>query len=264
MSTPNKGVRWIVLGVSLQIGLALTKFIPGAAGLWHTDDAPKFYSALATFVGIQLILTSATLLLFLRSQMGEVTQKIESALSDREIRSMKDYEFYQHFLTAAEQAEYSVRIAYFAPYPPTDVNYKNRRKYYESMLQLMQQRPKVNFRRIVRKSPKNSRWIAELIRQLEGRPNVEIAVLTRDLPSNTELPLALSVQLVDRDKAWIVAAGSHETQEQFRDVFVRDVDVATSLGKYYDRLWDISEKVLDHGRPTESAQKFLGGEDDSY
>lgn len=264
MRRSNKGVGWIVLGVGLQIALTLTKYVPGAAGLWHTEDVSKFYSALATFVGIQLILTSATLLLFLRSQMGEVTEKIESALPSTEVRSMRDYEFYQHFQAAAEQAEFSVRIAYFAPYPPTDVNYRDRRKYYDSMLQLMQRRSKVSFRRIVREGPKNSAWIGELIRELQGRPNVDLAVLTRDLPPDAEQPLALSVQLIDRDKAWIVAAGSHETQEEFRDVFVRSEDIATTLGKYYERLWDISEKLLDHGRPTESAQKFLGREDDPY
>ena len=258
----KKNPIWIILmGTGLQILVPLSKHIPGAAGLWHTEDPTKFYSAFATFVGIQLVLISATLLLFLKSQMSDVASLIESVLPKTEVRRMKDYEFYQHFQAEAEQAEHSVRIAYLAPYPPMDVNYKDRKKYYEAILAVMKQRPKVIFKRVVRASPKNDEWIIDLIRELEGRPNVDLAVLTKDLPAEDELPLSLSVQLIDNDKVWIVATGSHETQNEFRDVFIRNGDVAAAMEQYYERIWGFSEKLLDRGRLTAQGEARIGQEE---
>lgn len=260
MKRPFKSQFWIILvGLTLQILVPLTKHIPGAAGLWHTEDPAKFYSAFATFFGIQLVLMSGTLLLLVRSLGNELADKVTDALPVTEVRRMKDYEFYQHFQAAAEQAQHSVRIAYLAPYPPMDVAYKDRKKYYEAMLSLMKERSKVNFRRVVRGSPKNDPWVATLVSDLINRPNVDLAVLTRDLPPEFELPLTLSVQLIDRDKVWIVASGSHETQDEFRDVFIQNGELAVAMEQYYDRIWSISEKLLDRGRPTPAAQRFLDG-----
>ena len=131
---------------------------------------------------------------------SELAEKIADALPVTEVRRMKDFEFYEHFQAAAEQAEYSVRIAYLAPYPPTDVAYEERKRYYDVILSLMKQRPKVNFKRLVRSSPKNDAWLASLVQELQGRPNVDLAALTRDLGPEVELPLALSVQVIDKDK----------------------------------------------------------------
>ncbi len=260
MKRPSKSQSWIiVVGLALQILVPLTKHIPGAAGLWHTEDPAKFYSAFATFFGIQLVLMSGTVLLLVKSLGNELTDKVTDALPVTNVRQMKDYEFYEHFQAAAEQAEHSVRIAYLAPYPPMDVPYKGRKKYYDAMVSLMKERSKVNFRRIVRKSPKNDPWIADLVRELVNRPNVDLAVLTRDLPPEHDLPLTLSVQLIDKDKVWIVAAGSHETQDEFRDVFIQNGELAVAMEQYYDRIWSISEKLLDRGRPTPAAQRFLSG-----
>jgi hypothetical protein len=258
---PSKSQFWIiVVGLVLQVLVPLTKHIPGAAGLWHTEDPAKFYSAFATFFGIQLVLMSGTLLLLVKSLGNELTDRVTDALPMTKVRQLKDYQFYEHFQAATEQAEHSVRIAYLAPYPPMDVPIKGRKKYYDAMLSLMKERSKVNFKRIVRESPKNDRWIADLIRELANRPNVDLAVLTRDLPPEDELPLTLSVQLIDKDKVWIVAAGSHETQSEFRDVFIQSEELAVAMEQYYDRIWSISEKLLDRGRPTLAAQRFLSGE----
>ena len=57
----NRKSLIICVGIGLQILLAATKFIPGAAKLWHTEDAQAFYSVLVTFVGIQLVLSERNL-----------------------------------------------------------------------------------------------------------------------------------------------------------------------------------------------------------
>jgi hypothetical protein len=253
----------ICCGIGLQVLVVATKFIPGAAKLWHTEDAQTFYSVLVTFVGIQLVLMTGTLVLLVTTQGSELSAVVKAALPGTEVRRMKDFEFYEHFQAAAEQADHSVRIAYFAPYPPTDVTYKERRKYYDAILSLMKQRSKVNFKRIVRSSPKNDPWVASLVRELQGRPNVDLAVLTRDLGPESELPLALSVQVIDKNKVWVVATGSHETQNEFRDVFIQNSDFAAAMTEYYDRVWSVSERLLDRGRVTEQGHRFFASQDES-
>lgn len=75
-------------------------------------------------------------------------------------------------------------------------------------------------------------------------------MLTKDLPPEFEMPLAMSVQVVDDQRSWLVATAAHETEASYRDIYIENVDVAISLSNYYDRIWKVSEKLLDRGRIT--------------
>lgn len=253
------GVTIIVLG--LELLLALSPFIPITAHLWHTEDQAQFYAVLASSLGIQLFLLAAAISLILLKESDDAAKRfhaIRVAIPGATVKTLKDYEFYSDFRNAAEEAEHSVWIAYLAPYPPGDVASKDRKRYDSEILELMKRRTKVNFRRLIRHTDKNAPWVAELITELKGRPNVDIAVLTCDLPSDHEMPLALSAQVVDNDKVWIVATGSHQTKQNFRDVYIKDASVATAMIQYYDRIWGKSVTVLDHGRVTDSAPALIG------
>jgi hypothetical protein len=81
----------ICVGIGLQILVAATKFIPGAAKLWHTEDAQAFYSVLVTFVGIQVLLMTGTLVLLMTIQGSELAAAVRAALPGTEVRPMKDY-----------------------------------------------------------------------------------------------------------------------------------------------------------------------------
>jgi len=252
---------WVAVIVLLaQLLLAATPFVPITSRYWHTSDAQQFYAVLAAFVGLQLILLTAAITLILIKESGDAADRI-SAIVDRipgaAVKALTDYDFYIHFKGAVEQAEHSVWIAYLAPYPPADVASRERKKYDEDMIALMKRRTRVSFRRIVRNSPTNRKWVAELINELQDKANVDIAVLARDLPEGEEMPLALSVQVVDKDKVWIVAAGSHQTTQDFRDVYVQDASVAAAMAQYYDRIWRLSVVVLDHGRITAEGTRVL-------
>ena len=256
----NLSVTTLVLVA--QILLAVTPFIPATATYWRTDDPREFYGVLAGFVGIQLILLTAAITLILMKESSDAEGRLKAlkeAMPGAIVKRLKDFQFYVHFRNAAEQAEHSVWIAYFAAYPPKDVASKERKKYDEDMLALMKHRTRVNFRRIIRHSSANREWVAELIAALRDRANVDIGVLTRDLPENEEMPLALSVQVVDKDKVWIVAAGSHQTKQTFRDVYIENSDVAEAMIEYYDRIWQKSVVVLDHGRITTEGEKMIEG-----
>lgn len=252
---------WVVgLTFVAQVFLACTPFIPKTAGFWHANSPQDFYNSLAGFLGIQLLLLSTAVTVIVakgvQDQEGGLSE-IRSALPLTIVKRLTDSEFYSHFRSAVEEAEHSVRIAYLAPYPPSDVKYEDRRKYYQEILGLMKKRTKINFKRLVRASPKNEVWVADLIRELTGKPNVELSLLTRDLPADLEMPLALSVQVIDGEKAWLVAVGGHETERDFRDVYIENQYVAGVLSDYYERVWQVSEKLLDHGRVTREGSDLL-------
>jgi hypothetical protein len=253
---------WVTIVVLIaQLLLAVTPFVPITAQYWHTDDPQQFYGILGSFVGIELIFLTAALSLILLKESSDTERRlgdIRAVIPGATVNALTEYDFYRQFRAAAEQSRNSVSIAYFAPYPPDDVTSKDRKKYDEEIIGLMKRNAKVNFRRLIRDSKKNRPWIIDLVDNLKGRGNVNVAVLTCDLSSEEhEMPLSLSVQIVDQDKVWIVAAGSHQTEGEFRDVYIENGTVAATLTDYYDRLWSKSVLLLDHGRITEDAEELI-------
>lgn len=260
----GKAIRFNLIVASvvfiIQLGLAITPFFPWTARYWHSKSPQDFYNEAATFLGIELLLLTAAITLILSKaaqDQADAASELRSALPSTVVRKLKDSDFYSQFRLAAEEAQNSVRISYLAPYPPTDVPYKARKKYYDEMLELMKQRTGVSFKRLVRASPQNDQWVAHLIQRLKGSPNVEIALLTEDLPPKDKMPLALSVQVVDDHKTWLVAVESHETESDFRDIYVENADVCRAMSNYFERLWQVSEVLLDHGRITPDGEEVL-------
>jgi hypothetical protein len=252
----------IVAGLTLllQLVLAFTPFIKLTAGLWKAESPQDFYNNLTAFIGIQFVLVTGALTLVLLKgshDQSEASAELRSAFPLTIVRRLRESDFYNHFRSAVEDAQHSVRIAYLAPYPPTEVAYKHRKRYYEEILELMKRRTDLTFKRLVRASAKNDAWIAEMLDDLRDRPNIDIAMLTRDLPPDCDLPLTLSVQVIDDDKCWIVAIASHEREGDFRDVYVENADLAKGLGEYYNRIWQVSDKLLDRGRVTAAGQLLL-------
>jgi len=199
---------WFNVGVAVttfvvQLLLSLTAFVPTTQRFWHSGSSGEFYNRLTIFIGIQLLLltTAVTLILIkgLKDQQDSFSE-MRSALPLTVVRTLNDAEFYNNFRAAVAAAKNSVRIAYLATYPPGEVPDRNRKRYYEEMLELMKDRSTITFKRLIRASEKNRPWVMELLRELKGKANVELAVLTRDLPDEDDMPLTLSVQVVDSDK----------------------------------------------------------------
>jgi hypothetical protein len=245
----------------IQICLALTPVIPATSRLWHLENVPEFHAAFATVVGVELALVGAALIFMIRQESDDLQsgiQKLTASFPATIIQRVKDKTFYSDFKHAAENAEHVVKICYFAPYPPEEYSSKDRKKYYANMLDLMKKRPNTDFKRIVRRTEKNDPWIRELMDELKGRSNIHISLLDRDLPSSFEMPLALSVQVIDDLKVWLVATASHESEGRFRDIYIENAELAAAISDYYDRLWNLSVKVLDRGVITTEGNSLFG------
>jgi hypothetical protein len=254
--------RYIIIALTLLLDafLACTPFISATAPIWHREDPVRFFGTLASLVAIEFaILTAALSFLALDASADLHVQvsQLDSKLPPVVVRRLRDFQFYSQFRAAVEDAKNSVRICYFAPYPPSEVRYPDRDKYYREILDLMKKKQNVSFKRIIRDSAPNQLWIASLINDLDGRPNNDVAVLRQDLPAEHPMPLALSVQVVDQDKAWLVAIDTHEREGEFRDIYIESSDVALAMAGYFDRLWTKSATVLDRGRITQDGRELL-------
>lgn len=257
-------MRWpvaaSVAAFVFQIFLAVTPIIPATAHLWQSENPQAFYGKLAAFVGIQFTLLTASLgLLFIKEfhDVKTLRGEVHSKLPGVEIRRISADHFYNEFNSAARSATFSVNICYFAPYPPAQVSTENQAEYYRDIVRTIRRSRNVTFRRIIRQADRNKLWIAELVEKLMGRRNAHIAVLQRDLPENELMPLALSVQVVDEEKTWIVAIKTHEREDRYRDVYVHSREFGQALMDYYNRLWSHSNVILEHGELTEFGKHYL-------
>jgi hypothetical protein len=260
-SSPFRFNLVIVLATfAVQAFLAGTPFIPLTAGFWHANSPQDLNNRIAAFLGIQLLfVTTAIALILMKGSQDQSDgfSDMRSALPLTVVKRLTDSQFYNEFLYAVREAQHSVRIAYLAPYPPSDVRYEHRKKYDKEILELMKERTNITFKRLIRDSPRNHTWVADLIRALKDKPNIEISLLKGDLSPENGMGLAMSVQVVDENKAWLVALRTHEIEDEFRDIYIENPDVTTGLTAYYDRIWEASTQLLDRGRITEEGEALL-------
>lgn len=104
----------------------------------------------------------------------------------------------------------------------------------------------VHFRRIIRKTAANAPWVRDLANRLEGSANAHIRLIKDS--EGEEMPLGMSVQLIDDQKVWLVALKAHDGQGEPRDLYIEHEEVSSAMGRYYDRLWEKAEPMLDGGQ----------------
>jgi hypothetical protein len=72
-----------------------------------------------------------------------------------------------------------------------------------------------------------------------------------------EMPLSLSVQLVDSTQTWVVALETHEGSSKYRDIFIESAEFNSAMSGYYDRLWDRSDCLMKQGTLTPAGQNVI-------
>jgi len=170
-----------------------------------------------------------------------------------------DWRGVSHFLQHCEAAKSAVDVCYFEPGPPSEPSRDIKIEYYRKHFELVRANRKVAYRRIIRNSRENKAWLRELLsNELLNVGNAEVAVLKER--GTGEMPLALSVQIVDGKKVWLVAIATHGRGREPRDIFIESSEVAAMMEKYYNRLWDRSVVVFRGGQITEDGQTYFAGE----
>lgn len=252
--------------VFLPIILSLTQYIPITDKWWGflgTDISTlnDFRKLVISFIGINFSILTGLFLYKMDREKGVLkglVSDVKNALEfELEGHRISDADFYRDFGYEASRAKNHVSICYFAPYPPSSTAHRDRKQYYRDIASTLKANEKVKFKRIVRDTEKNKEWIKGLVESLEGKPNADLAVLKKDLPEDEKMPLALSVQVIDNDKVWLVAIEDHERDNQFRDMFIKGETFALAMSGYYARLWKHSEKLVETGIITNSGRSYL-------
>lgn len=244
----------------LQIVVCLLPLLTPLGNLILPTDATarQVTNSLLGFLGVTMGIFTAYLGVFFAKEKAEL-DKIEKRLDEISPQPksyrLNDVDFYEEFYKAARKATSHVFISYLAPYPPTDVQNSEVIAYYRSIRRLMAKNTAVVYKRIIRNTEANRTWTIELLNTLQGKPNAYIAIV--DDSGISEMPLALSVQIIDNSIAWLVAIQSHQRQGVNRDLCIIDPNVATDLGHYYGRLWEKSVVLLDAGRVTADGTYYL-------
>jgi len=263
---------WWVLSIVVLLN-ALAAFIPLIPSvkllLPQNPTAKETLDTLITFLGINITLATAIFGLGIAATLGKSESnegRIEALLS--EIRSrlglttvqlLHDHEFYPHFRRYTESAERSVYISYFEFGPPGEPGRKAKLEYYHDHFELVRRMDKVAFRRLFRDSAFNKEWIKQLLQnELQGAGNIELAIYRKQ--NTTNMPLPLSVQIIDAEKVWFVAIATHGREREPRDIFVENSDLAMMMEKYYNRLWERSEVIYQTGLVTEYGEDYLNAE----
>jgi hypothetical protein len=255
--------RKLVIGLSfvLQIALTLTPILPYTKSIWSSQrDATGYVSLAFTLLGIYIIIFTATILIALQDPLSSLEKRYKEVLdayTPLQVKTLKEGAFYRDFLSAIISAEDYVHICYFSPRPPTLAPTEERHDYDKALIGLIRKRPHIEFKRLIRDSPENRVWTREQASKLRNRTNVQIALL-KDLNETEEMPLALSVQIVDHKSAWLVAIGEHSNAPTYRDIFISNADVVSMLSKYYERLWSKARVVVKPGMSLEEIDAALG------
>jgi hypothetical protein len=221
-----------------------------------------FASTLASYVGVEFVCLSVMVGLVLvdvRQQSAEASREFRDLLrqyTPLQVRNLREDEFYKEFLGHCFKAKHYVKICYFAPRPPHHGAPQAREVYYRQMIEVMRDNPETTFRRIVRDTHANREWANELVSRLLGTTNCSVALL-KDLDASVEMPLALSVQVIDEREAWLVAVSEHTGSPMYRDVAIENELLAAFFSKYFDRLWGLSRVVFVPGDTAVKARKAI-------
>lgn len=251
-----------------QLLFAFLPFIPGIKDKLPYPQKPTPRDQLEwiiTATGIEFALISACLAILLLGQQIDINKfgkdmksginELRSGFGILRVKQVQEHDFYDDFLHAARKAKHTVLIMYLATESPDYTRDDRKRRYYEDLAKIIKLRPNVRFRRIIRDAPGTRKWTAELIQQLQNAPNVDVAVL-KDR-SRLEMPLALSTQIVDGEKVWLVAIASHHSRGPYRDLFIDNPVVASALITYYERIWEHATTVMKNGQITPDGNEIL-------
>lgn len=240
----------ILASVAVQALLALGRYIPGVSQYFATLSPSAALGAQISAIGVHFTLLTASLALLFNKESSDRSQ-FESGLLDKidgaVVRPLRANEFYADFTAKMRGASHNVNICYFSVAAPDATHDQTRLRYYESIPEIIHAKKDVMFRRLVRKSDSNLKWLAAQLDEFEGVPNVSLAYI-EDAPETEKMGLALSAQVVDREHVWLVAIESHEREAKHRDVYVHDARLAEAFDKYFGRLWQQSKVVLEWGK----------------
>jgi hypothetical protein len=132
--------------------------------------------------------------------------------------ALRQDQFYSDFHLDISMATAAVDISHLDIRPPLDAALpgSETRRYYDDFARTVRTRGNVRFRRIERVSRQKREWLEHLVDEFTGRANFSLACLVT--PEEDRKIGAISVQLVDARKVYLVAIREHSSAHAVRDI----------------------------------------------
>lgn len=245
--------------IILEAVVLALPILPFTRSVWPAHSTADLLTSLTIYLGLQVLILGALAGQAVGDMKREIARKLEGIelqLPSGRTRLIRDEEFYAEFLAATKAARSRVWVAYLAPEPPEDYPTPQRHVYYREHAAAVRGNTTAKCRRLIRDTPANRKWVVALMREFGGLPHVSLAII-KDREAKHAEPLALSVQVVDKDRAWLVAIEGHERSADYRDVAIADAELVRVFAGYSERLWNASALVLDSGKVTQEGQRLV-------
>lgn len=217
---------------------------------FNTPLTDKAY--IAVLAGLILIQIT-----FIYSEFGDdLDVLLESAKNRAVIKPVWESKFYQQWISDVTEAERRVEITYFDNKDPVESPDEVKAEYYEDIGDVIERKPDVEFRRMVRAIPQLNDWVEHLLDERDGLANYSLACFPDNEPAEPERPY-ISVQLIDNDLTYFVAVGEQRETSSPRDMYVESEEMNNQWSKYYKWLWNRSFVILRRGSiQTEELQEY--------
>jgi len=151
---------------------------------------------------------------------------------------------YNRIFQSSSIANNRIYTCYFHTHPPAD-SPKEKKDYFNNILQLEKKKISVLVRRIVLFSNFNFPWIRQLVELHNNFPNYSLSIFY--IKRDDIKPL--SVQLYDNSEIFLMYPITLQPGKQ-RDILIQSppqlmIDLFSS---YYQELWDSSDIIIDMGK----------------
>jgi hypothetical protein len=209
------------------------------------------------FVISQFALLFAYLIAKSKSDKKTITEAISGFRSQIDVLSgqftnniapLRQEDFYNEFREAIRRAQFSVDISHLDIKPPDHAATPRSatKNYYEEFAKLLKEKTSVRFRRVERVSPEKRDWLEKLTAAMDGKRNCSLGCL--GFNDDRRKLATVSAQIVDSEKAYLVALIEHTESHSPRDIRIQGGDVAKMWRDYYEQmLWSPSLKIVEDG-----------------
>lgn len=249
-----------VIFILIELALVLTNlFTEFFLKLFANDPFRAFLNVFSAQF-IILIIYFAMRFLHHRSEVADffkdlndtvlkIYSSVNSCISCRsEISCLGQEEFYSKFRQDAATAKYFVAMTHLDTHPPEHLVGTAEESYYNSLSKLITSKPNVLFQRVERVSVEKKEWLESLVKNHSSSKNFSLYCLISE--DTSPLLPAISVQLVDGEKVYLVAVSRHTSPHGGpRDIYLRDKNAHDMWQSYYENvLTKRSKGVIVKGR----------------
>jgi len=232
----------------IQIAIILTSVIPGLKQLFPASDLLKVeILVLLSFLYVAFIFSHRS------DMMSENLNEVKVALQKHtRIELLSEEEFYDKFLFyVTNHAVNNVDISYMDIHKPRTSKKSYKKEYYEKITEFIKSNSRITFRRLIRNTEDNLKWVREIVEQLKGCGNFSLRVYDHADKDSREIA-TVSVQRIDNNFTFLVALGEQRPIEAKRDVFIQSEELARIFVRYYNQIWNSSIRILEDGEIIES------------